>query len=75
MPKNDRKPDPARVARLVAAFNGQIKYTPMLMDHPDWSDEECLVFAREWHAVAVERYANGDARWNDRIPYCRNVYK
>lgn len=42
-----------RIATLVATFNGAIKYTPMLADHPDWSDEQCVAFAKEWHAKAI----------------------
>lgn len=64
-----------RVPGLVAAFDGAIKYTPMIADHPEWTDDQCLAFARKWHAVAAERYAKGDPRWNEQIPYCRNVYK
>lgn len=60
---------------LVPKFNGAIKYLPMLMDHPDWSDDECIAFARKWHAVAKELHDAGDPRWNEGIPYCRNVYK
>lgn len=74
-PKNTRAPDQERVARLVGQFNGLIKYVPMLMDHPDWSDDQCLTFAREWHALAKARLAKGDPAWNDRIPYCRNIPK
>lgn len=64
-----------RIERLVAQFNGAIKYTPMLADHPDWTDEACLEFARKWDAVARARYLAGDAKWNNGIPYCRNVWK
>lgn len=74
--RNDCKPDMSRIERLVAQFNGQIKYVPMLMDHPDWTDDQCIEFAKKWDAVAVERYhAGGDLPWNDRIPYCRNIFK
>jgi hypothetical protein len=66
---------PDRIERLVAVFNGLIKYTPMVKDHPDWSDDECLAFARKWHAVAKERLKRGDPRWNDQVPYCRNIPK
>lgn len=64
-----------RIDGLVKKFNGAIKYAPMLKDHPDWSDAECIAFARKWHAVAIERLrnGNGDLPWNDRIPYCRNL--
>ena len=64
-----------RVARLVATFNGAIKYLPMLTDHPEMSDEEALAFARHWHAIAKERYRSGDEKWNNGIPYCRNQWK
>lgn len=58
---------------LIAEFNGAIKYAPMLKDHPDWSKEQCLAFARKWHAVAIERLRKGDQQWNEKIPYCRNI--
>lgn len=64
-----------RINRLVAQFNGAIKYTPMLSDNPQWSDDVCLEFARNWHAVAESRYRKGYAQWNAGIPYCRNVWK
>lgn len=64
-----------RVARLVAIFNGAIKYTPMLTDHPHWSDEECVAFARAGHARAIEglRAHGVEGAWNDAVPYCRNI--
>lgn len=61
-----------RIQRLVAQFDGAIKYTPMLADHPEWTDEQCLAFARKWHAVAIARLDAGELHWNDNIPYCRN---
>jgi hypothetical protein len=64
-----------RIERLVAQFNGAIKYAPMLADHPDWTDEQCLAFAREWDAVARAKYLAGDPKWNNGIPYGRNVWK
>ncbi len=64
-----------RIDRLAFEFNGQIKYAPMLADHPDWTDEQCLAFARQWDAVARQRYLGGDPLWNNGIPYCRNVWK
>lgn len=64
-----------RINRLVAQFNGAIKYTPMLADHPDWTDEACIAFARKWDAIARERHQAGDPQWNNGIPYCRNVWK
>jgi hypothetical protein len=60
---------------LIAIFNGAIKYAPMLKDHPAWSSEKCLAFARQHHVVAEQRYRAGDARWNNGIPYCRNIWK
>jgi len=64
-----------RIALLAAKFNGAIKYTPMLQDHPEWTDAECIAFAKKWHAVALKRHKAGDQRWNNGIPYCRNVWK
>ena len=64
-----------RVDQLVSQFNGAIKYLPLLTDHPEMSDDEVLAFARKWHAVAEARYRNGDANWNNGIPYCRNQWK
>ena len=61
-----------RVQGLVAVFNGAIKYVPMLADHPEWSDAECLAFARKWHVVAIANLKRDPAKWNDGIPYCRN---
>jgi len=61
-----------RIAGLVAKFNGAIKYAPMLTDHPDWSDDECLAFARKWHPVAIaqlkaamDRDAAGNGHWHN----------
>lgn len=71
--------DQERIDRLVAQFNGAIKYTPMLQDHPDWTDEQCLAFARKWHAVVIDRLRprgalrQSDPLWNNGIPYCRNI--
>ena len=64
-----------RINRLMLMFDGVIKYTPMLQDHPDWSDEQCVDFARKWHKVAQHRYATDQRKWNLGIPYCRNVPK
>lgn len=64
-----------RIDGLVKQFNGVIKYTPMLQDHPDWADKECVAFARYWDAIARQRHAAKDPRWNNGIPYCRNVWK
>lgn len=80
-------PDTARIDRLVAQFNGAIKYAPMLQDHPEWTDEQCLAFAREGHAKAIaglkraiqierngfEPVERQVPRWNNKIPYCRNL--
>jgi len=65
----------ARVPALVARFNGQIKYLPMLLDHPEWTDDECEAFARKWDAVAKEQRKADPAKWNRGIPYCRNIFK
>lgn len=76
-----------RIKALVAKFNGAIKYGQLLKDHPDWTDDECVAFAREGHAKAIAQLKNAMARdkagegnwhnqvpcWNDRIPYCRNL--
>lgn len=73
-----------RVDRLVAQFDGAIKYLPLLTDHPELIDEDCLAFARKWHAVAVERLkvgirgwdaAHPERLWNHGIPYCRNDHE
>lgn len=75
-----------RIKMLIEQFDGAIKYAPLLTDHPDWSDEQCLAFAREGHAKAIAQLKNAMVRdkageghwhnqvpvWNDRIPYCRN---
>lgn len=80
-------PDTQRIDRLVAQFNGAIKYAPMLQDHPEWTDEQCLAFAREWHAKAMEGLRRAvrieqagwepverqHPRWNNKIPYVRNL--
>lgn len=58
---------------LVREFNGAIKYAPMLKDNPKWTKEECLAFARKWHAVAIERLRKNDPKWNEGIPYGRNI--
>jgi hypothetical protein len=64
-----------RIARLVAQFDGLIKYAPMLRDHPDWTDEQCVAFAREQHARAVRQRSENPAAWNVGIPYCRNIWR
>jgi hypothetical protein len=62
-----------RVPRLRAIFDGAIRYNEMLLDNPDWTDDECIAFAREWHAVAEKQYRErGEEGWNDGIPYGRN---
>lgn len=63
--------EPRKVA-MLAEFDGAIKYGPMLNDHPDWTNEQCIAFARKWHAIAIERLRDGEAQWNEGIPYCRN---
>lgn len=81
-------PDPPseRIDALVSQFNGAIKYVSMLKDHPDWSDDECIAFARKGHEQAIAQLKEAMRRdkageghwhnqvpvWNDRIPYCRN---
>lgn len=62
----------ARVPMLRAIFDGAIRYNEMLTDHPDWTDEQCLLFAREWHAKTVEQAKANPEAWNEGIPYCRN---
>lgn len=47
-----------RVRKLMAAFDGAIKYTPMLHDHGEgtsdaWTDKQCVAFAKKWHAEAI----------------------
>ena len=74
----------ARVPVLVARFDGAIKYLPMLLDRPKWTDDDCEAFARKLHALAVLRRKAGETGWdpenperlwNHGIPYCRNVWK
>ncbi|MGH7947904.1 MAG: hypothetical protein ACREQF_01600 [Candidatus Binataceae bacterium] len=66
----------ARVPALVARFNGQIKYLPILLDHPEWTDDECIAMAQHWDKVARDRYSGKERdRWNAGIPYCRNIFK
>jgi hypothetical protein len=64
-----------RVPALVARLDGQIKYYPMLLDHPEWSDDECIALASIWDGVARERHAAGETDWNRGIPYARNIWK
>lgn len=45
----------ARVPSLVAKFDGAIKYLPMVLDHPEWTDEQCLAFAKKHHATAISQ--------------------
>lgn len=61
-----------RIKSLVAKFNGAIKYTPMLKDHPEWSDDECLAFAQLWHERAIaqlkealKRDYSGGGNWHN----------
>jgi hypothetical protein len=63
-----------RVKRLRARFDGAIRYREMLLDHPEWTDEECLAFARNWHEIAEIQAGDPayEGRWNDGVPYCRN---
>lgn len=61
-----------RVPRLRAIFDGAIRYNEMLLDNPGWTDDECIAFARENHAKALEQWRANPQAWNDGIPYCRN---
>jgi hypothetical protein len=67
--------DTERIDKLVKQFNGLIKYAPMLKDHPDWTDEQCVAFAREQHARALKQRKINAERWNNGIPYCRNIWR
>lgn len=60
-----------RIAKLVAEFDGAIKYAPMLADHPEFTDDCAIAFARKWDDVARQR-GIGAPGWNHGIPYCRN---
>jgi hypothetical protein len=68
-----------RAQRLMKIFNGAIKYYPMLQDHGnDWTDEECIEFAKELHKEAIRGLTEADELsgfegWNHGIPYCRNI--
>lgn len=62
-----------RVTPIVKKFNGAIKYIPMIQDDPELTEEECIAFAKKWHAVAIERLRNNVEGWNEGIPYCRNI--
>lgn len=64
-----------RIAKLMAQFDGLIKYAPMLQDHPDWTDEQCIEFARAQHARSVAQRKKNPDQWNTGIPYCRNVWR
>lgn len=64
-----------RVGRLVARFDGLIKYRPMLQDHPEWTDDECVAFASAQHLRALEQHRVSPATWNNGIPYCRNIWR
>lgn len=57
------------IGELIKEFDGNVKYTPMLQDHPDWTKEQCLAFARKWDAVARKQ---GNT---NHIPYGRNIFK
>lgn len=72
---------------LIAEFDGAIKYEPFTKDilAGCWAKERVgrelkdwmLEKAREWHAKAVEQLRKAEppdyARWNQRVPYCRNI--
>ena len=62
----------ARVDKLIAAFDGLIKYNDLLKDHWDWSDEQVLKFVKDQHSRAVKQYYNNKETWNEGVPYCRN---
>lgn len=64
-----------RIAGLIAKFDGLIKYTPMLQDHPDWTDEQCIAFAKKWHDYAVWQHDVSPSIWNQGVPYCRNIWR
>lgn len=44
-----------RIASLVAQLDGAIKYVDVLADHPEWTDEQVLAFARPLHEKAIGR--------------------
>ena len=67
--------DDKRISLLVKQFNGCIKYAPMIKDHPDWTDDECVAFARQAHDKAKAQLAIDPSGWNNGIPYCRNVLR
>jgi hypothetical protein len=50
------------LSELIAEFNGAIKYAPMIIDHPDWTKDDCLKFARENHAKAIAQLREAFAR-------------
>lgn len=72
---------------LIAAFNGAIKYEPFTVDvvAGRWDKaragrdlkEWMLEKAKLWHAKAIEQLSRAEppdyARWNNGVPYCRNV--
>jgi hypothetical protein len=93
--KTENPPEHPMLQGLISEFDGAIKYNAMLADHgrdktykgeisaAAWTREQCVEFARAWHAVAIERlraselvgntYRTSDGKpWNDLIPYCRN---
>lgn len=77
-----------RIEELIAKFNGGVKYAAMLADHPSWTDDECVAFAKKWHEVAIKQLSeaikqagsvekfwklNGLGGWSNGIPYGRNL--
>ena len=64
-----------RISVLVARFDGLIKYAPMLQDHPGWSDDECIEFAKIQHVRALRQRAETPDEWNSGVPYCRNIWR
>ena len=71
--------------KLIASFNGAIKYEPFTADifngHWDKQIGDADVFefalqqAKQWHETAAAKHAQGDAAWNNGTPYCRNIWK
>ena len=65
----------SRIDKLVSEFDGLIKYTPMIQDHPKWTDEQCIAFAKEQHEKALTQYAKDPGSWNYGVAYARNVWR
>lgn len=87
--KNRHDKAHSRVPALVARFNGAIKYLPMVLDHPEWTDDQCIEFAKKNHAIAIAQLSAKPltlisvvsspessallSGWNNGVPYCRNI--